>query len=141
MLKAVEQHTLAPRHHGHSRRPLAGQSNSQHQLYWNWMICLGDCCGFSAQQMHDFVARAFLGQVMEPVGPFSTPRARSLRGLDPIEFAELLQNIHDWADSVFGLVLHWPELVKVRAVWDALSEHEQRRLSKKHGLAPDWATG
>lgn len=139
MLKAVERRVQEPRVVAQRSSPFTMQANSQRGLYWNWMICLGDACGFSADQMHEFVARAFLGQGMLTVGQFDTPRARMLSGLDPIEFADLLQNIYDWADSVFGITLFWPDDVKIRAVWDALSEHEQRRLSKKHGLAPSWA--
>ncbi len=64
-----------------------------------------------------------------------------MRGLDPIGCAGLLTNIREGAEVVFVLGVNGPERIKVRAVWDALSEHEQRSLSKKHGLAPDWATG
>ncbi len=139
MLKAIDRRSAA-RLEVVPRRPLLTQQlHAQLALYWKWMSCLSDACGFSTQQMHEFVARAFLGQTMESVGRVQTPRALPLSGLDPIEFADLLQNIHDWADSVFGVTLYWPDDVKIRAVWDSLSEHEQRRLSKKHGLAPTWA--
>ena len=141
MLKAIARRTAVRPEVVTRRPPVTQQLHTQSALYWKWMSCLSDACGFSTQQMHEFVARAFLGQTMAKVGQFQTPRALPLSGLDPIEFADLLQNIYDWADSVFGVTLYWPDYVKIRAIWDSLSEHEQRRLSKKHGLAPNWARG
>lgn len=140
MLKAIDRRSAERPSVAHRRPPLTQQLHAQRGLYWKWMSCLSEACGFSTEQMHEFVARAFLGQSMEVVGQFQTPRALPLSGLDAIEFADLLQNIYDWADSVFAVTLYWPDDVKIRSVWDSLSEHEQRRLSKKHGLAANWAT-
>lgn len=86
------------------------RSLAQNRLYWKWMEVLGIHFGYSREEMHEELARLFIGErEYRGIDGILRVRRESTTKLNTAAFTDYLNNIDRWAISEYSVVLPKPE--------------------------------